>query len=175
MPASSAGSSSTTVTREPSAEKTAAISRPMIPPPITSRRCGISSSASAAVESMMRGSSGLPGRRTAREPAARIACWKPIRVGPESVVTSTSWGETRRASPRTTFTPRRRASPASPSVSRCTTASLRARIFSRSKRGGPNSMPARESSRASVITSARCSSVFEGMQPTLRHTPPSFS
>ena len=34
----------------------------------------------------MRGSSGLPGRRSAREPAARIACWKPIRVGPEAVV-----------------------------------------------------------------------------------------
>ena len=50
-----------------------AISRPMMPPPMTSRRFGTSPSSSAPVESMTRGSSsGSPGCATAREPAAMM-------------------------------------------------------------------------------------------------------
>jgi hypothetical protein len=64
---------STTLTFEPSASYTVAISRPMMPPPTMSRRLGTSFSSSAAVESMSRGSSyGSPGRRADWEPAAMM-------------------------------------------------------------------------------------------------------
>ena len=64
---------STTVTFEPSASYTVAISRPMMPPPMISRRLGTSSSSSAPVESMRRGSSyGKPGMRADCEPAAMM-------------------------------------------------------------------------------------------------------
>src|SRR4030095_12545798 len=45
-------------------------------------RGGTSASASAEVESSTRGSSGQPGSRTAREPAATIACSKSIALSP---------------------------------------------------------------------------------------------
>jgi len=75
--------------------------------------------------------------------------------------------------PVSTRTPRCLASPERPRESVLTTASLRARIAGRSRRGSPKWMPASRSSLAESITSAMCRSVFEGMQPTLRHTPPS--
>ena len=54
-----------------------AISSPMIPPPSTRRRSGMSSRSSAPVESMTRGSScGMNGRVTGSEPAAMIAASK---------------------------------------------------------------------------------------------------
>jgi hypothetical protein len=39
--------------------------------------------------------------------------------------------------------------------------------------GLPNCTPALPIASASSMTFAACSSAFEGMQPTLRHTPPS--
>ncbi len=67
---------STTVTAEPSAPYTWAISRPMTPLPTTSSRAGTEGRASAAVESQMRGSSGQPGRVTGELPVARMASVK---------------------------------------------------------------------------------------------------
>ena len=56
---------STTSMRAPSVEYTVAISRPMMPPPMTSMRFGIDFSSSAPVESTTRGSSGRNGSFTA--------------------------------------------------------------------------------------------------------------
>ena len=62
--------SSTTVIFEPSASYTVAISSPMMPPPMTSSRFGISGSSSAPVESKMRlssyGKAGNSARRSSR-------------------------------------------------------------------------------------------------------------
>src|SRR6201982_3265425 len=65
------------------------------------------------------------------------------------------------------------ASPASPPVSRPTTASFHVRSRSRSIEGGPNDTPFSLISRVSAITLAACNSALEGMQPTFRQTPPS--
>jgi hypothetical protein len=62
--------------RAPRVEYTVAISRPMMPPPMTSMRFGTWRSSSAPVESTMRGSSGTKGSFTTAEPAAMIAFWK---------------------------------------------------------------------------------------------------
>ena len=67
-----------------------------MPPPITSMRLGTVASASAPVESTIRGSSGTNGSRTAIEPAAMIAFSKrttflsPVLSCPSPVVSSTS-------------------------------------------------------------------------------------
>ena len=71
-PGISWSSISTTVTLAPSAWYTVAISRPMMPPPMTRNRPGTSSGERAPVESMMRGSSGRNGSFTALEPAAMM-------------------------------------------------------------------------------------------------------
>ncbi|MNK91670.1 hypothetical protein D3C87_1117780 [compost metagenome] len=59
--------------RVPSVEYTVAISRPMMPPPMTSMRLGMPLSSSAPVESTTRSSSGMKGSFTACEPAAMMA------------------------------------------------------------------------------------------------------
>ena len=77
------------VMREPSAEYTVAISRPMMPAPITSIRFGTWRNSRAPVESTMRGSSGRKGSCTGREPAATMALSKRMRrVAPLASVTS---------------------------------------------------------------------------------------
>ena len=87
---------STTSSRAPSDEYTVPISRPMMPPPMTSIRFGTDASSSARVESSTRGSSGMNGSRTTCEPAAMIACSKrttffaPVFACPGPSVTSTS-------------------------------------------------------------------------------------
>ena len=96
--------SSTTVTREPSASYTVAISRPMIPPPMTSSRSGTSATSSAPVESMTRSSSGRSGSHAALEPAATMQCSKPTVVSPSAVWTVMTFGPVRRPSPRITCT-----------------------------------------------------------------------
>ena len=67
---------STTSRRAPSVEYTVPISRPMMPPPMTSSFFGRLFSSSAPVESTMRGSSGRNGSFAACEPAAMIALVK---------------------------------------------------------------------------------------------------
>ena len=95
-PAIMPSSISTTSMRVPSVEYTVAISRPMMPPPITSIRFGIDFSSSAPVESTTRGSSGMNGSFTAWLPAAMIAFWKrmvffsPVLSWPVPDVSSTS-------------------------------------------------------------------------------------
>ncbi len=64
-----------------------------MPPPITSRRFGTSSSASAPVESITRGSSGRPGMRAGSEPAAMMQCSKAIDSVPSAVSTASSCGD----------------------------------------------------------------------------------
>ena len=68
-----------------------AISRPMIPPPSTSSRSGMSSRSSAPVESITRGSScGTNGSFTGSDPAAMIAASKlTVVVDPSGPATDT--------------------------------------------------------------------------------------
>ena len=65
------------------------------------------------------------------------------------------------------------ARPVSPPVSRVTTPSFQPRRASRSMVGEAKASPAWVISLVSAITLAACSSALDGMQPTLRHTPPS--
>jgi hypothetical protein len=171
---SSAGKTSTTLTSDPSASYTEAISSPMMPPPITSRRPTPSSISSASVEPITRGSSsGIPGIEVAREPTATMAQSKETLRTPCAVSTSTRLAETKRPLPVTNSTLRCAASLARPPVSLATTLSLYARSPAKSTRGGSKVTPRSAREAASEITPATCSSVLEGMQPTFRHTPPS--
>ena len=170
-PGMSWSSSSTTVTLEPSASYTVAISSPMMPPPITSSCSGISSTSSAPVESITRGSSGTNGSVAASEPAAMMQLSNATTVSPTAIV----FGPVNSPVPRTTWTLRCLASDSRPPVSRPTTPSFQARTLSMSTLGSLNSIPASPSSPASVSTLAMCSSAFDGMQPTFRQTPPSCS
>jgi hypothetical protein len=167
---------STTVTSLPSARYTVAISRPMMPPPTTSSFFGTSCSSSASVESMMRGSShGKFGSFTACEPAAMMHCSKRSNcVLPSSPAISSSLGETNLPTPCTVRTLRCLAMPARPLVNWPTTLfCLKSRSLSRSSFGLPKSMPMSAECEASSISAAACSNAFDGMQPTLRQTPPS--
>ena len=180
-PVISRSSISTTSIRAPSVEYTVAISSPMIPPPITSIRFGTACSSSAPVESTTRGSSGMNGSFTACEPAAMMAfanrttVFSPVGAwpGPDVNCTSRWFGPTKRPTPRTVVTLRVFAMPLRPPVSLPTTLALCARSLPRSIFGAPNSTPSAAKCAASSITAATCSSAFDGMQPTFRHTPPS--
>ncbi len=165
---------STTLTLAPSASYTVAISRPMMPPPMMRSRLGTSARSSAPVESMRRGSSyGKPGMRADCEPAAMMQWSNETVFFPSLPCTSRVCGDANRAVPSTTVTLRALARPASPLVSLATTPSFQARSLARSVLGLPNSTPNAPISSASAITRAACSSALDGMQPTLRHTPPS--
>ena len=94
-------------------------------------------------------------------------------AGPSVSSTSTWCGSRNWPTPRTTSTLRALAMPARPPVSLPTTLSFQPRSLSRSTCGAPNAMPCSASVFVSSITAATCSSAFDGMQPTLRHTPPS--
>ena len=133
------------------------------------------SSSSAPVESSTRGSScGTNGSVTGSEPAAMIACSKlTVVVAPSSAVTSTWFIEVNPPVPETVVTLRCLARPASPPVSRETTPSFQPRSASRSMVGAAKVSPLPDISLVSAMTLAACSSALEGMQPTLRQTPPS--
>ena len=152
-----------------------AISSPMIPPPSTSSRSGMVSRSRAPVESMTRGSScGMNGSRTGSDPAAMIAASKlTVVVDPSGPATVSMLGEVKVPVPTRVWTLRCLASPVSPPVSRVTTPSFQPRSTSRSIVGGVNDSPAWLISLVSAITFAACSSALDGMQPTLRQTPPS--
>ena len=62
---------------------------------------------------------------------------------------------------------------ARPPVSLPTTLFLCATSFAGSTFGAPNSTPTAPKCATSSITAATCSIAFDGMQPTLRQTPPS--
>ena len=145
-----------------------------MPPPTTSRRRGTSVSRRAPVESTIRGSShGKSGSRTGFDPTAMIACSNPTRrVPPSGVATARTRGPSNRPIPCNTSILRRFARPASPPVRRWTTPSFQASSFAASTAGAAKSTPRTPSSAAAVIASAVLSSALEGMQPTLRQTPP---
>ena len=92
---------------------------------------------------------------------------------PSFVATASACGEVNSPLPSITVTLRAFASAVSPLVSLPTTLSFHARSLSRFVFGWPNSTPKALISSASAITRAACSSAFDGMHPTLRHTPPS--
>ncbi len=92
---------------------------------------------------------------------------------PSFVSTSSECGEANCAFPSTTVTLRALARLARPLVSLPTTPSLNLRRPSRSTLGGPKLTPWGAMSAASAMTLAACRSAFDGMQPTLRQTPPS--
>ena len=165
---------STTVTLLPSALYTVAISRPMMPPPTTSSEPGTSASSSASVESITRLSShGKFGSFTACEPAAMMHFWKRSSwVLPSGAVISSSLAEMNLPTPCTLRTLRCLAMPARPLVSWLTTFSLYWRSLSRVMVGLPNSTPKSPAWATSSMTAAACSSALDGMQPTLRQTPP---
>jgi hypothetical protein len=94
-------------------------------------------------------------------------------TAPSSLAMRTAWSLVKLAVPRTTDTLRCFASAARPPVKRPTTLSFHWRNAFASIFGAPNSMPCEAMAAASSITFAACSSAFEGMHPTLRHTPPS--
>ena len=164
---------STTVMAEPSAPYTWAISRPMTPPPTMSSRAGTEPRASAAVESQMRGSSGQPGRVTGELPVARMASVKRTRVIPSAPCTSRVSGPVNTPRPVSRVTLRARQSVSRPVRNWPITRSVWPRRAARSICGGPKRSPKVSAARASSITSAACSRVLEGMQPTFRQTPPS--
>ena len=89
--------------------------------------------------------------------------------------TCSEFGPVNFATPWMTSTLRCLASPSRPFVSLSTTDCFHERSAPRSIDGLPNEIPWAAISSVSAITRAACSSAFEGMQPTFRHTPPSFS
>ena len=94
-------------------------------------------------------------------------------VEPSGPATLTMFGEVKVPVPTRVWTLRCLARPVSPPVSRVTTPSFQPRSASRSIVGEANDSPAWVISLVSAMTLAACSSALDGMQPTLRHTPPS--
>ena len=153
-----------------------AISRPMMPPPTTSSCFGMSASISASVESITRASSqGKPASFTGWEPAAMMHCSKRMSWVPAVPLTSSSLADTKRPVPVTVRTLRCFAMLDRPLTIWPTTLSLWPRSLSRSILGAPKLMPKSTACLASTSTSAACSRALDGMQPTLRQTPPSAS
>ena len=146
-----------------------------MPPPITSRPPEDSGSSSAPVESMMRGSSGRPGKRTDSEPAAMMHCSKRMRCAP---LVARDLEHVRRSTnvpvPRTTSTLRCFASIVEAAGELADDLALPlAQLVADRSAARRRRCRARSSRAASSMTLAACSSAFDGMQPTLRHTPPS--
>ena len=146
-----------------------------MPPPMTSIRFGMPSSSSAPVESMTRGSScGMKGSVTGSEPAAMMH-WSKVTV----FAPSSPFDRDRvRAGEGADALDHRR--PCAPWRGRrgrrsacLTTLSFQPRRPSTSTFGLANFTPKWPISSASEMTLAACSSAFDGMQPTLRQTPPS--
>src|SRR5208282_5256377 len=144
----------------------------MMPPPRTSMRLGMKLSSRAEVESQMRGSEGMNPGASGSEPAAMIALLKRTTRAPSAVSTRNVKGEVNCPSPIATLTLRCLARPVRPVVSRFTTPSFHPRMAVRSKAGAPKLTPWLANAAASSMTLATCRSALDGMQPTLRHTPP---
>ena len=92
---------------------------------------------------------------------------------PSGSATSRVLTEVNRPTPVTVVTLRFLASPARPPVSLVTTLSFQPRSPSMSIVGAPKLTPEWLISLVSAMTFAACSSALDGMQPTLRQTPPS--
>ena len=146
-----------------------------MPPPTISMRLGATGNSRAPVEVTTRGSSfGMKGSLTASEPAAITAHAKPMVVLPPAARSTATWcASVKRPLPVTTVTFLILAIWARPPVSLPTTLFLCATSLARSIAGLANVTPSASKCEASSMTAATCSSAFDGMQPTLRHTPPS--
>ncbi len=168
------GVSSTTLTFTPSDSYTVAISRPMMPPPMTSRRFMLGGSSSAPVESMMRGSSGKPGSFTgfrARRDDALVE--RDAFALPSSPFTSTTFGADELAVTGddvdlALLGQHLQAAGELLDDARLPVAQL-VEVDGGLAEGRRRAPP---SELASSMTFAACSRAFDGMQPTLRHTPP---
>ena len=174
VPGMSPSLNSTTDTADPSASYTQAISRPMMPPPTTSSRLPSSGNSSAPVESMMRGSSGNPGRRTDSDPAAMMHCLKSTRRTPSrrAQFQRIRSDENRLAAQHVDFALLCEHAEAVGQLAHdlvLPAAQLRAIDLAAARKTIPQSAM----SAASSMTLAACSRALEGMQPTFRHTPPS--
>ncbi|MNS71244.1 hypothetical protein D3C72_1046070 [compost metagenome] len=152
-----------------------------MPPPSTSMRLGSVPISSAPVESTTRGSFGMKGRLTDCEPAAMMAlrnltvCFLPVvsQLVPEVSSTSRWYGSMKLPTPRSTVTLRILAMAVRPPVSLPTTLFLWPSSLARSTVGAAKLTPRSAKCLTSSMTEATCSSAFDGMQPTFRHTPPS--
>jgi hypothetical protein len=153
----------------------------MMPPPITSMRFGTKRSSSAPVESTMRGSRGMKGRWKAAEPAAmmhfskRTTFFAPVFscdvaggqfdfevVGVEEVAVAAHDLDLARLG---------HAGQAAGQLADHLFL-VRAQLVEVDRLGAAKLTPS-SACAASSITAATCSSAFDGMQPTLRQTPPS--
>ena len=179
VPASAPGTMrsrySSTVTSLPSRRHTEPNSSPIAPAPTTSSRRGTSGSVSASVLcTMRRPSNVMPGSAAGLLPVAistRFAC---SRRGAPSPVTSTSWADTSRPTPAMRSTLFFLNSPSTPRVSSFTTCPLRAIIAGRSSDTPATFTPCAAMPCAAISKcSLESSSALLGMQPTLRHVPPS--
>jgi hypothetical protein len=146
-----------------------------MPPPTMSIRPGRDGSSSAPVDVTTRGSSfGMKGSLTASEPAAMTARAKPIVVVPPAARSTATWcASVKRPVPVMTVTLRIFAICARPPVRRPTTLFLCATSLAASTVGAPKATPISPKCATSSMTAATCRSAFDGMQPTLRQTPPS--
>ena len=95
-----------------------------------------------------------------------------VVVEPSGAATESMFGEVKVPVPTRVWTLRCLARPARPPVSRVTTPSFQPRRASRSMVGAVKVSPAWLISLVSAMTLAACSRALEGMQPTLRQTPP---
>ncbi len=150
---------------------------PITPPPMQTRRFGISgrSTASFALHTSLP-SKANPGISTGRAPVATMnAGASSLVFSPSPADTSTAFGATNVAVPFTTSTPFPFSSVPTPPTSFFTTAFLNSRSFATSTLGGSARMPRSPAPRISSTRFAAAMSALEGMHPQLRQTPPSAS
>uniref|UniRef100_A0A1Y1JWY8 Uncharacterized protein n=1 Tax=Photinus pyralis TaxID=7054 RepID=A0A1Y1JWY8_PHOPY len=166
---------STTVTLVPSRDHTEAISRPMMPPPMTTMVSGICSRAMAPVLVMTRFSSiSRPGKGVASEPVAMRMFFPRTVVSPPSLrATLISFSLTNEPAPLMYSTPFFFRRNSTPFVRPVTAVSLAFMKLARFSLTSPTSIP--RFFVSCKIWWYKCElfrSDFEGMHPTLRQVPP---
>ena len=142
---------------------------------MTNNLSGISSRSNAPVESIIRGSSGKEGIVVGWEPAAMMACSKDIVVLPPAPSISIIFAEINLPVPCTTSTLRCLAIAFRPVVNLLTILTAYCPTDFILTFDVPRSRPCSFNSLISDMTLAMCNSALEGIQPTLRQTPPSVS
>ncbi len=120
-------------------------------------------------------SQGMPGISITRDPAAMMHWPNETLREPSSLSTDSSCESVNLPVPVMTSTLRFFAIPASPPVNLSTVSFLNFRSGSSSIFGSPKLTPCSARCAAESITWPTCSSALDGMQPTLRQTPPSDS
>jgi len=136
------------------------------PPPITSKRYGISRSSSASFVLMIRvPSNRKPGRSVGRPPVAMIAFAKEMPCSPRAFRIRTSEGDVKSASPYRTSTPFPLHSCSTPDVSRSTTLPFHSWSFFTFTRMSGISIPYSSALRAVWTMFAVWMRALEGMHP----------